>query len=57
MAERLGKDGRGGDFIRRASSLCDLLIFKHWLKSHLFHREASLRADDLLLNTDVPFTQ
>ena len=37
--------------------LCDLLIFKHSLKRHLFQRETRLRADDLLLNTDVPFAQ
>ena len=59
--KRLGKDvsagGLKGD--RRAGNkgLCDLLIFKHSLKRHLFHREAPLRADDLLLNTDVPFAQ
>ena len=57
MAKRLGKDGRGRDFRRRTSSFCDILIFKHWLKSQLFHRAITLRADDLLLNTDVPFAQ
>ena len=29
MAKRLGIDGRGGDFRRRTSSLCDILVVKH----------------------------
>ena len=37
--------------------LCDLLIFKHSLKRQLFQRETPLRANDLLINTDVPFTK
>ena len=37
--------------------LCDLLIYKHSLKRQFFQREPPLRANDLLINTDVPFTQ
>ena len=37
--------------------LCDLLIYKHALKRQLFQREAPLRANDILINTDVPFTK
>ena len=58
-AKRLGKDARGGDLTgdRRAGNkgLCGLLVFKHSLKRHLFHRETPLRADDLTVTTDVPF--
>ena len=35
--------------------LCDLLIFKHSMKQQLFQRETPLRANDILINTDVPF--
>ena len=37
--------------------LCDLLIYKHSLKRQFFQREPPLRANDLLVNTDVPFTK
>ena len=37
--------------------LCELLIYKFALKRQLFQREAPLRAADLLINTDVPFTK
>jgi hypothetical protein len=36
---------------------CDLLIYKHALKRQLFQREAPLRANDILINTDVRFTK
>ncbi len=35
--------------------LCDLLIYKHSMKQQLFTRETPLRANDILINTDVPF--
>ena len=35
--------------------LCDLLIYKHSLKQQLFQRETPLRANDILVNTEVPF--
>ena len=61
MTKRLGKDVSKGDpeggHRASAKGLCDLLIFKHSLKRHLFQRETRLRADDLLLNTDVSFAQ
>ena len=51
--EDVSKADLKGDHRTNNKGLCDLLIFKHSLKRHLFQREAQLRADDLLLNTDV----
>ena len=61
MTKRLGKDVSTGDIKsdRRTGNtgLCNLLIFKHSLRRRLFQRETALRADNLLLNKDVPFAQ
>ena len=46
-----------GDRRTSRKGLCDLLIFKHSLERRRFQRETRVRADDLLLNTDVPFAQ
>ena len=46
-----------GDPRTGTKGLCDLLIFKHSLKRHLVQREAPLRANDLMVNADVPFAQ
>ena len=37
--------------------LCDLLIYKHSIKRQVFQREAPRRANDILINTDVPSTK
>ena len=61
MTKRLGKDVSKADLKggHRTSNkgLCDLLIFKHSLKRYLFQRENRMRADDLMLTTDVSFAQ
>jgi len=37
--------------------LCDLLIYKLALKRQLYQREEPLHANDILINTDVPFSK
>ena len=60
-SERLEKDIRVLDLKgnQRASNkgTCDLLVFKHALKRQFFQRETHARANDLLINTDVPFAK
>ena len=35
--------------------LCDLLVYKYAMKQQLFQRETPLRANDILINVEVPF--
>ena len=37
--------------------LCELLIYKQYIKRQLFQREAPTRANDIRMHTDVPFTK
>ena len=53
----VSKAGLKGNHRASNKGPCDLLIFKHSLKRHLFQRETRLGADDLLFITDVPFAQ
>ena len=60
-SERLEKDisvlDLKGDQRTGNRGICDLLVFKHGLKRQFFQRETHARANDLLINTDVPFAK